>query len=273
MAKIIAILLVIFLPLLGYSQKSDDAVFTFKKGDQKIIWKTSELAKRPDKEILRVEKDPASDNKPMEYIAIPLHHLFKDRKIPSDGTLDIKALDGMYSVIPTPRLLNEEPSSAIAYLAFQPKNGSWPLTKKGVSIGPFYLIWKNPQLSNISSEEWPFMIESIEAKGSFAATYPRTVPRPPVDPSVQNGYALFKTNCFPCHTLNKEGAAQMGPDLNVPLSPTDYFAPGYLKKYIRDPRSLRHWSKSMMPAFDNTKLKDAELDDLIAYLKHMAKNR
>ena len=43
-----------------------------------------------------------------------------------------------------------------------------------------------------------------------------------------------------------------------------------LKKLVRDPKSVRDWSAGVMPAFDTARLNDAELDQIIAYLKHMA---
>jgi len=47
----------------------------------------------------------------------------------------------------------------------------------------------------------------------------------------------------------------------------------FLKRYIRDPQSLRHWPQAKMPAFAPAVLPDGELDQLVAYLKHMAKRK
>ena len=62
----------------------------------------------------------------------------------------------------------------------------------------------------------------------------------------------------------------MGPDLNVPMNPTEYFTESALKKLVRDPKSVRDWSAGVMPGFDSARLSEAELDQIIAYLKHMA---
>jgi len=43
-----------------------------------------------------------------------------------------------------------------------------------------------------------------------------------------------------------------------------------LKRYIRDPSSLRHWSKMEMKGFDKEALSDREIDLIIAYLRQMA---
>ncbi|MCX7079801.1 MAG: cytochrome c, partial [Pseudomonas sp.] len=87
---------------------------------------------------------------------------------------------------------------------------------------------------------------------------------------VNQGFALFQKNCLACHRLNGAGDAQFGPDLNIPFSPTEYFGTDFLKRYIRDPQSLRHWPQAKMPGFSATVLPDAELDLLMGYLKHMA---
>ncbi|MNP11251.1 hypothetical protein D3C76_1034280 [compost metagenome] len=62
----------------------------------------------------------------------------------------------------------------------------------------------------------------------------------------------------------------MGPDLNIPFSPTEYLSGDFLRRYIRDPQSLRQWPQAKMPGFDQAVLPDAELDKLVAYLRHMA---
>ncbi|KAF1027769.1 MAG: hypothetical protein GAK37_02368 [Pseudomonas sp.] len=87
---------------------------------------------------------------------------------------------------------------------------------------------------------------------------------------VNQGFALFQKNCLACHRLNGAGDAQVGPDLNIPYNPTEYFGAGFLKRYIRDPQSLRHWPQAKMPAFTDTVLPDGELDLLVSYLQHMA---
>ena len=62
----------------------------------------------------------------------------------------------------------------------------------------------------------------------------------------------------------------MGPDLNLPLNPTEYFRDGMLRQLIRDPGSVRKIPGSAMGAFGKESISDAELDQLLAYLQHMA---
>ncbi len=66
------------------------------------------------------------------------------------------------------------------------------------------------------------------------------------------------------------GAADMGPDLGRPMSPTQYMTPEGLRALIRNPKAVRTWPQQQMPGFDATKLPDADLDALIAYLAYMA---
>ena len=94
----------------------------------------------------------------------------------------------------------------------------------------------------------------------------------PTDP-IRRGLTVFTTNCIVCHTLNLAGDAKVGPDLNVPFSPTDYMREEFLRRQIRDPRSLRVWPDGKMPGFDTNAMPDRDLDDLIAYLYYMAKRK
>ena len=65
----------------------------------------------------------------------------------------------------------------------------------------------------------------------------------------------------------------MGPDLNQPMNPTRYMTPDGLHALIRDPRSVRSWPGMQMPGFAAAQLSDAEIDQIIAYLDHMAARR
>jgi hypothetical protein len=70
--------------------------------------------------------------------------------------------------------------------------------------------------------------------------------------------------------MSGAGDAVMGPDLNVPHNPTEYFQPWALRAYIRDPGSIRVWSEMKMPGFGETALSNSDLDAIIAYLTYMA---
>ena len=133
-------------------------------------------------------------------------------------------------------------------------------------------IWTNPQAGHISPEQWPFELASIKRLAPVAERFPALRPDPALasDDPVNQGFALFQKNCLACHRLNAAGDSQFGPDLNIPYSPTEYFGEAFLKRYIRDPQSLRRWPQAKMPGFSSSVLPDTELELLLGYLKHMA---
>lgn len=76
----------------------------------------------------------------------------------------------------------------------------------------------------------------------------------------------FQRVCFSCHSRNRAGDANVGPDLNVPHSGIENLGDGKLSASIRDPQSLRWWPGSRMSAIDERRLSDADLKDLLVYL-------
>ena len=124
-------------------------------------------------------------------------------------------------------------------------------------------------------ELWVMQLTGFTIDASFAKMYPHVQPDQKLaanDP-VMLGFKVFKTNCFACHTLNREGNSMIGPDLNVPHNPTEYFAGDYLRKLIRNPQNLRYWPQSKMKGFSVSDVSEAELDDLLAYLKYMSNRK
>ena len=75
--------------------------------------------------------------------------------------------------------------------------------------------------------------------------------------------------CLTCHKLNGAGAADVGPDLNLPQNPTEYLTPQGLHDLIRDPKAVRSWPAQVMPALSDY-LSDSDVELITAYLKHMA---
>jgi mono/diheme cytochrome c family protein len=84
---------------------------------------------------------------------------------------------------------------------------------------------------------------------------------------------VFATNCLPCHRLNGGGAGEMGPDLGWPMNATEYLTDQGLRALVRDPKSVRAWPLQQMPGFGADTLPEADLDALIAYLRHMAQHK
>ena len=231
-------------------------------------WQTAQLLKHPEAQDVQVVND-VSYKRNMTYRAVPLAVLLPGLK-PANH-LQAVALDGFAAELTAAPLL--EKTGARAWLAVEDPAHPWPALAQGKpSAGPFYLVWTNPQAGHISPEQWPFQISTIKQLQTVAERFPALLPDPKLaaDDPVNQGFALFQKNCMACHRLNGAGDAQMGPDLNIPYNPTEYFGGDFLKRYIRDPQSLRHWPQAKMPAFATSVLPDHELDLLVGYLQHMA---
>jgi hypothetical protein len=54
------------------------------------------------------------------------------------------------------------------------------------------------------------------------------------------------------------------------MNPTEYFRPAALRRYIRDPRSVRRWNGMRMEGFGPDAMSDREIDLVIDYLSYMA---
>lgn len=249
------------------SVKPKGPVLTLQTPKETKTFALSELEKRSDIETINVENDPAYPNQTRTYKAIRASTLFDNISIDDDALIQFKALDGFSAPLAKSRLLNKDETKSIAYIAIEFKKDKWPALKPGKpSAGPFYLIWKSPELSKIGTEEWPFMLAGFEIKDSLAKTYPKMIP----DPKFTPGLNVFVKNCFACHTMNGNGTSQIGPDLNVPMNPTEYLRETALKKLIRNPSDVRSWPNAVMKGFSKDVLSDEDLDNLVLYLKDMA---
>lgn len=229
---------------------------------------------KPGLTILKVEKDPAYGGRSMAYEAVPVYSLFKGIDVPKGGVLQYRCLDGFSAAISMERLLNSSPEKSIAYLAIEPER-KWPQLpdkRGGQTAGPFYVIWSNPEASQINREEWPYQVVGFEVKKSLQDSYPDIFPDPALSESsaIRNGFKVFAQVCFNCHTMNLQGESHIGPDLNYPMSPTEYFKDGVLQNFVRDPKSVRQWPNAAMPAFPVEVVSDPDMENLVQYFKHMS---
>lgn len=244
------------------------AQLTVELDHTRKTWQTADLLKHPQAQTVQIVDD-VSYKRTMTYRAVPLAVLLPGLK--PESHLQAVALDGFAAELTAAPLL--ENHGARAWLAVEDPAQPWPALADGKpSAGPFYLVWTDPQAGSISPEQWPFQISGIKQLKTVAERFPALLPDPTLaanDP-INQGFALFQKNCLACHRLNGAGDAQVGPDLNAPYNPTEYFGGDFLKRYIRDPQSLRHWPQAKMPAFAASVLPDNELDLLVEYLKHMA---
>jgi mono/diheme cytochrome c family protein len=256
-------LLALLLPLAAPA-----AELTVDPGHGKHVLTTVELLARADVRDIDIPAD-VSYHRAMRYQAVPLSHLLEG--LDAGAHVQFVARDGFAAEIPAAVLLNGNGSEP--WLAIEPTQGAWPALKEGKpGAGPFYLVWTQPRAAHIGAEQWPYQIASIRVLASVASRFPAMRPAPGLAPgsSVVRGFALFQKHCLACHTLNGQGDARLGPDLNLPHNPTEYLRADLLRALIRDPQSLRRWPEAKMSGFDTKTLPDADLDALLAYLKHMA---
>lgn len=225
------------------------------------------LRQRQDLVKIKIDNPPAFKEKSFQTDAVPMKSLLKEAKIDADALMRFQALDGYAAPIPVAPMMSE--SGPQAYIAIE--DDSWPkLKKNGKSAGPFFLVWVRKDEDKVPTGWWPYAVVKFEVMGTIEQEYPKIFPQKSAKRDVWKGFQIFQSQCFSCHKINQQGQADLGPDLNIPLNPTEYFVEKYLRMYIKNPQDMRTWSNSAMPGVD---LNDEEMNQLISYLKHMAKNR
>jgi len=235
----------------------------------------AQLLADPDLITIDVPLDNAYGG-PMRYRALPLEHLLAGLDLPRDQVLESVASDGFIGLLPVDLVLHPKADAARAYLAIEPPDAPWPNLPGGkLTAGPFYIVWLNPAASGVRSEQWPYRVVTVRNTDSPAKRWPQLAvdPHLPADDPVRAGQALFVTQCLACHKMNGAGSAVLGPDLNLPENPTEYFQPDALKRYIREPSSLRHWQGMQMKGFSTATLSEREIDLIVDYLAHMARRK
>jgi mono/diheme cytochrome c family protein len=266
-----ALALLCFLLLHGLA-RADEPTITITLANDTRSFTRSELLARPDVTTVEVVRD-ITYRVPMTYRAVPVASLLAGMTLPPDSVIEAVTLDGFIAQLPPDLVLNTDERKAVAWLAIEPADRPWPaIPQKAASAGPFYIVWTGAEVGTIRSEQWPYQMAKLVSQPSPAARWPALAVNsalPPTDP-VRAGQALFVVQCLPCHKLNGAGASDVGPDLNLPQNPTDYFTPQGLHDLIRDPKAVRTWPASAMPSFPADALSDREIELVIAYLKHMA---
>lgn len=265
------LMLLCALPGLARSAQASDPVLEVFDGGHSLQFKRAELLNHPATRTVNIERD-AAYHKAMTLRAIPIATLIPG--LAQMESLQITALDGFVANLPG-RLLA---GAGQAWIAIEPPDQPWPALKTGstASAGPFYLVWLTPEKAAISDEQWPYQIAKIALAAPLQQRYKQLLPTQSgkaAQRQAQRGLEVYVENCAVCHQLNGGGDANIGPDLNRPFSPTEYFQEAYLRQLIRHPASVRSWKQSVMPGFNQQSISDASLNDLIAYFKQMAKQR
>ena len=262
------LLLPVLVPALA---RADEPTIAVTVGNDTRSFTRSGLLARPDAKTIQVARDIAYRG-PMTYRAVPVASLFAETTLPGDSVIEAVALNGFVAQLPPDLLLNTDEHKAVAWLAIELAEHPWPpLPKKDESAGPFYIVWTGAEVGSIRSEQWPYQMAKLVSQPSPLSRWPALAVNselPSTDP-VRAGQALFIVQCLTCHKLNGAGAAEVGPDLNLPQNPTEYLTPQGLHDLIRNPRAVRTWPAQTMPALSDY-LSDREIELIIAYLKHMA---
>jgi mono/diheme cytochrome c family protein len=258
------------LTLISLNGIAAEARLTIVADEQRLELSQSQLLSRRDIQRISVA-DSVYKQRFTQFKAIPIANLFSGFSIPELAVIQCNGTDGFSAILEKTRLLSADPKASKAYLAIEEPERPWPqLTGKSTSAGPFYLVWTDSQASSVGQEEWPFKIASFVVLSDPRRAYPNIYPADDADLNVQSGFKSFQRNCFACHKMNGNGAASIGPDLNLPLNPTEYFEARVLASFIRDPGSVRTWPGMVMRGFSEAAIPNAELSDLIAYLRYMS---
>jgi len=139
--------------------------------------------------------------------------------------------------------------------------------KTTMSPGPFYVVWAEGKKLE-GQVPWPYQLVKIEAV-RFADKFPKVFPNGvAVDSAEHRGFLVFKSECIRCHSINLQGG-DVGPELNAPKNVTEYWRSDVLQSFIQNAPSFRY--KSKMPSFE--KLKGQQIEDLISYLRFMARRK
>ncbi|MBP0712250.1 cytochrome c [Burkholderia sola] len=260
--------------LLGQHASAQSTLELDTDGTARAVTRQTLLA-RADAADIHVPRDIAY-GRPMTFRAVPFAALLGDTPLPDDGVLETRAADGFAAQLPLDLVRRRAPAGATPWLAIEDPARPWPkLPGKQVSAGPFYLVWLGPDASSVRGEQWPYQIVRITIESSPLARWPSLAvdtALPANDPA-RAGQRLFVTQCLACHRIDGAGSSHAGPDLNTPMNPVDYFQPAALRRYIRNPASVRDWPGRSMPAFPPDQLSDRELDQIVAYLAYRARRK
>lgn len=177
----------------------------------------------------------------------------------------LRALDGYTRA--TRGAVLAEPGGHLAFGDADRSDGGFdPIDFREADPAPYFMIWKGAGERDTVRYPWPYQLAAIEVV-RIEERFPHLVPTGAApDSAAQRGFAVFRESCLQCHAINGEGG-RVGPELNVPQSIVDYRPEAQLRAFIRNPQQFRY---TQMPP--NPHLSEADLDALIAYLRHMSRH-
>lgn len=250
----------------GASSGHAENVLQIQIGADKRQFSAAELLSNPAMRSIEIARD-ASYPRPMRYQAVPLLDLLHGLPTREISTLEARAKDGFVSQLPWRLIASGGNGQSVAWIAIEDPQHPWPhLEGKPYSAGPFYLVWENPELSGVTSEQWPYALMSLTSVADPLRRWPQlTIAADvPIDNPAWRGQAVYIAQCLPCHRLLGAGEGTLGPDLGEPMPAVAYFTETGLKNLIRNPAAVRTWPQQQMPP---TGLVDADIDAVIAFLR------
>jgi mono/diheme cytochrome c family protein len=275
MARALLALLMAALLLGGPREAAADAGLRVAFGDKVRNFDAATLLARPDARDITVPNDVAY-RREMTFRAVRLLALLDGLPLEGADTLETRATDGFVSQLPMSLVLRAKSGGSVPWVAIEDPAAPWPpLPGKSDSAGPFYIVWLDPERSHVRQEQWPYALAALTEVEAPARRWPQIA----VDPSLganavaRHGQEIYVVQCLPCHRVRGGGEGDMGPDLAVPQGPTEYMTRAGLIAQIRDPKSLRSWPDQKMSGFSESALSAAEVNAIIAYLRHMAHRR
>ncbi|PWY56476.1 cytochrome c, class I [Legionella qingyii] len=230
----------------------------------------SELLTHPDLTQVTINNDRAYPNRVMHHKAIPLCKLLAPFHIGQQDIIEFIAKDNFHVYVPSHKIMDCSKNSSIAMLAIEPIS-KWPIIDNhtGLTAGPYEIIWLYPERSYISNEYWAWSVITIKISRELNYQHVLAPPKT-TNASIANGYKIYISHCEGCHMINHVGKSDIGPDLNCPKNPLNYYPNiTQLKKFIRDPESVRILPQGRMSGSDKQFLSDNDLDDLIKFFAYM----
>ena len=236
------------------------------------------LLARPDAVEVTIARDPVYSGRSMVYRAVPAAALLKGLAVRADDYVQARATDDFSVSIPA-RLLTVPAGADIeAFVAIETAAQPWPplqgANKKG-SAGPFTLIWRLKPPASVSGEYWSYHLAALSVGDSPYKRWPQLAVGadvPAADP-VRQGLDRFVAVCMACHRFDGAGEGTMGPDLGRPLNPVEWFQPAALRKFIRNPKSVRDWPGAKMAPMSEESLSDADIDAIVAWFTYKARRK
>jgi mono/diheme cytochrome c family protein len=212
-----------------------------------------------------IENDPAYKSR-VVYSGYPLKQALKILGIKEDSDLQFIARDGYKVTVALSQVPLDRGFLAIAEVGS--KSGA-PFRPVGegrdvLDPAPLILTWSGPSLPN---ENLPYPLAVVTVaygpSGAFdGASFPRS------HPELRHGYALFRTNCQSCHSINLDGGV-VGPELNVPHNVFEYINNDAIPQIVENPNDWRYGTK--MPPFNH--LPQADRQSILDYVKGMAADK